>query len=154
MKKTITFVIAILLCLCIGYLSSLFQTDALIDWYPQLNQSPITPPAIVFPIVWTILYVLMGISLGLILVSNHQKKSIATYLFLIQLYLNFMWSFFFFYMQSPGWGLINILLLDVFLIFYLTTSYKISKTAVWLCIPYLIWLLLATHLNWWIWEFN
>lgn len=154
MRKIITIVISITICLFIGVTASYLQNDSIDSWYPLLEKSPLSPPNIVFPIVWTILYILMGISIGLILIKNHPKRIPLVLVFAIQLMLNFLWSFFFFYLQSPMVGFINILLLDMVTILYVFKSYSVNRASAWLCVPYLAWLALATHLNWYILEFN
>lgn len=154
MKKSITIFTSIVACLLTGFIASFLQNDSITSWYPLLEHSPLTPPTVFFPIVWSILYILMGISIGLILNSKHSKKVVILIIFAIQLTLNFLWSFVFFYMQNPLGGFINILLLDMFVIIYVLKGYSINKASAWLCVPYLIWLALATHLNWYIWQFN
>ena len=112
-KNILTIFISIIICVGIGLASQQLQTEALNNWYPFLAKSQITPPDYVFPIVWGILYILMGISIGLILLTQEIKKSSCLLLFLLQLGLNFAWSFFFFYLENPAYGTVIILLLDV-----------------------------------------
>ncbi|SHF69078.1 TspO/MBR family protein [Dysgonomonas macrotermitis] len=147
MKKILNIVLPVLACFIVGFTASNFQTEAIANWYPALNKSPLTPPNIAFPIAWSILYLLMGISIGLVLNSrNWRKRSLIT-LFIIQLVFNFTWSISFFYFQNPLLGLINILLLDVLVLYYIIRAYKLVKASAWLFIPYLIWILFATYLN-------
>ena len=70
MRKFLCYAIPIALCFAIGLLGSLLQSSALVEWYPYLVKSPLTPPAIAFPIAWTALYVLVGASLGAMLVKG------------------------------------------------------------------------------------
>lgn len=154
MKRSIVITISIVICLFIGVTASYLQSDSITSWYPLLETSPLSPPNVVFPIVWTILYILMGISIGLVINSGHPKRTLALLIFIMQLMLNFLWSVAFFFMQNPFVGLIDILLLDIFVIAYVLISHSISRVSAWLCVPYLIWLALATHLNWYVWEFN
>ena len=101
----------------------------------------------VFPIAWSILYLCMGISIGLILLTNSRRKSTLIGLFVVQLVLNFLWSFLFFYMRNPFWGLIDIILLDILLIIYAVKSYPVKKWSSILFMPYILWVLFATYLN-------
>ena len=109
MKKRLQYIWPVAICLVTGFSASLFQKTALADWYPTLEKSVLTPPALVFPVVWTILYVLMVIALGRIQGKNLQR---AIGLWWIQLAFNFSWSIVFFYLTSHWWGLLVILLLD------------------------------------------
>lgn len=147
----------VLLCLAVGFLSSMYQTDALIEWYPYLAKSALSPSPIVFPIVWGILYILMGISAAFVFspkLPNTREKRRTIRLFWIQLALNFMWSILFFYFMSPGWALIDIFFLDLVVVLYLMTAFKVHKWAAYLYIPYILWLTLATYLNIFIVMFN
>ena len=154
MKRSLSIIASIVICLFVGLIASYLQNASIASWYPILEKSPLTPPSLVFPIVWSILYVLMGISIGLILIGNHPKRTPIVLIFAIQLMLNFLWSFTFFYLQSPLAGLIDILLLDIVVIVYVFKSFSVNRASAWLCVPYLAWLALATHLNWYAWQFN
>lgn len=111
--------------------------------YNSLVQPPLSPPSIVFPIVWTILYVLMGISYYLL--KNPSKKEKIIYF--IQLGVNALWSVFFFIGKFYLFSFIWIVLLDVLVIFMIGIFYQNSKISGYLQIPYLIWILFATYLN-------
>ncbi len=154
MKKILTFAIPIILCFVIAFIAGRFQSESLEYWYPLLNKSVLTPPNIVFPIAWSILYLCMGISAGFILRTNSPKKQVLLILFVIQLCLNFFWSIFFFYLQNPTAGLIDILLLDLIVLFYILTGWRTSKIAVLLFIPYFLWLCFASYLNIYILIYN
>ena len=111
--------------------------------YNSLVQPPLSPPSIVFPIVWTILYVLMGISYYLL--KNPSKKEKIIYF--VQLGVNALWSVFFFIGKFYLFSFIWIVLLDVLVIFMIGIFYQNSKISGYLQIPYLIWILFATYLN-------
>ena len=111
--------------------------------YNSLVQPPLSPPSIVFPIVWTILYVLMGISYYLL--KNPSKKEKIIYF--VQLGVNALWSLFFFIGKFYLFSFIWIILLDVLVIFMIGIFYQNSKISGYLQIPYLIWILFATYLN-------
>ena len=144
MKKFIAYPIAIAVCLAVGYLSSLLQVEALRDWYPTLVKSPATPPAVVFPIAWSVLYLLIGISAGTMLVKGDMS---VLRLWLLQLLLNFLWSVCFFALRSPLMGLLVILALDVAVFAYIVYAANRRAAAAWLFVPYMLWLIFATYLN-------
>ncbi|MCC8089314.1 MAG: tryptophan-rich sensory protein [Rikenellaceae bacterium] len=147
MKKIIYILIAVLVCFSAGYAASLFQEDSLREWYPYLNKPSILPPNFVFPIAWSIIYILMGISAGLIMDSSDSRRKNILLIFAVQFVLNFSWSLMFFYFRSPVAGLIDIFLLDMFVIYYIFKSYPVNKISSYLFIPYFLWLLFATYLN-------
>ena len=147
MKKILAFAVPILVCLLLGYLAGLIQADSIREWYPTLRKPPLTPPNIVFPIAWGILYLCMGISAGLIYLSSAPQRDFLIRLFCVQLFSNFIWSYLFFYLRNPLLGMIDILTLDIFVIYYLIKSYPVSKTASVLLAPYALWVLFATYLN-------
>ena len=117
-----------------------------------MQKPAITPPAIVFPVVWTILYVLMGLSLSLLI--DRQPARWLVVVWGVQLFCNFLWTILFFTCRSPLAGLVDILLLDVLVFVYLFKSYAVSRAASWLFVPYALWLLLATYLNAYIFFYN
>ena len=154
MRKALNIIVPILICFLVGMTASYFQADAIQTWYPTLNKPSLTPPNIAFPIAWSIIYLLMGTSIGLILNSNIINKRKISLLFILQLLFNFSWSFSFFYLQNPLLGLINILILDILVVFYILRSYKVFKASSYLFLPYLIWITFATYLNAYIWIAN
>ncbi|MDD4983251.1 MAG: tryptophan-rich sensory protein [Candidatus ainarchaeum sp.] len=138
---------SLILCLFAGYLGSVLNSVSINTWYPTIIKPSFTPASIIFPIVWTILYILMGISLYIILVKNsvHYKKLLM--IFSVQLVLNVLWSFFFFTLKSPLLGLIEIIILDIAVLVNMIYFYKVSKTATYLLSPYFAWIIFATILN-------
>ena len=151
MRKFLYYFIPILLCFAVGLLGSYIQGPALKEWYPYLVKSTLTPPSIVFPIAWSILYILIGLSLGT-MISRGDMGLVK--LWLIQLLLNFLWSALFFGMRSPLLGFITILLLDVVVFAYIIYALGRRSSAMWLFIPYFLWLLFATYLNGYIYMHN
>lgn len=154
MKKILSVLIPILICFFIGFIASYFQSDAISSWYPSLNKPSLTPPDYVFPIAWSILYVCMGTSIGIIINSTDSRKKVLITLFIFQLFFNFMWSILFFYFKNPLLGLIDILILDVFVFSYAINSFPVKKTSSLLFMPYMIWILFATYLNGYILYYN
>ena len=144
MKKFLAYFIPILLAFAVGALGSYIQGEALVEWYPYLVKSPATPPAIVFPIAWGLLYILIGVSAGTMLSKGDMS---VLRLWLLQLLLNFLWSVCFFALRSPFMGLLVILALDVAVFAYIVYTAGRRSAAAWLFVPYMLWLIFATYLN-------
>ncbi len=148
MKKFWPIICGIIICLAVGAISRITHITAMDVWYPFLNKAPLNPPDIVFPIVWGILYITMGISAGLLYSSEKSTgRSRMLWVFGIQLVLNYVWNLFFFYMQSPTWGLVIILVLVAMAIWYIAESWRLNRAAAWLFLPYTLWMCFATYLN-------
>lgn len=154
MKRFIYVILAIAICLFVGWLSSLLNMASIAHWYPTLVRSSLTPPDVVFPVVWGILYVLIGISAGLLYGVHDISKRLLLWLFAIQLLLNVSWNFFFFYMQSPILGFVNLLVLDVLGVAYFIGTLWIRRVSAYFFLPYLLWLVFASYLNMYIMIFN
>lgn len=147
MRTSVAIPVAVLVCFAVGLTASYFQSESLALWYPILNKSAYTPPNIVFPIVWSILYLLMGISVGLVIGSKRPGSRMVVMIFAIQLLLNFLWSILFFYMRNPLLGLIDIAILDFVVLGYILAGYRVHRAAAYLFVPYMVWLVMATYLN-------
>lgn len=147
MKRIIATTVAILVCLAVGLSASLFQSGSIATWYPTLTKSELTPPDLVFPIAWGVIYVLMGVSIGITWNKPSWQRNPLARLFVLQLLLNFLWSINFFYLRSPFAGLVNIVMLDLAVIWYVCKAYRVKKLSALLFVPYLIWLAFATYLN-------
>ena len=138
-------IISILIPNLFGFLGSLLGGGT--EGYVEIVRPGFAPPGIVFPIVWTALFILMGISSYIIYISDNANKDKALLYYLIQLVLNSMWTFFFFRMQWYLFSFIWILLILTFVILMFIEFYKINKTAAYLQIPYILWLVFAGILN-------
>ena len=114
--------------------------------YNSFEKPMVEPPSIVFPIVWTILYILMGISYG-ILESKSLVDTKVNVIYYLQLFVNALWSIIFFTFEMRFFAFIWILLLDILVIAMILNFYKKDKLAGLIQIPYLIWILFATYLN-------
>jgi len=147
MKKILVVVIPIGICFLLGWIASYFQADSVQNWYPYLNKPAINPPSTIFPVAWSILYVCMGLSIGLLINSNSNRKPFFITLFSVQLLLNFAWSFLFFVFRNPLLGAIDIVLLAIVIIYYTLKVYPVSKISAYLFIPYILWVGFATYLN-------
>ncbi len=141
--------------LLVGAVSALLTRESM-EQFARLNKPPLAPPGWLFPVVWTILYILMGISSYLVLTSGANKEAIlhALKLYTYQLLVNFLWSTFFF---NLGWYLfafVWLVLLWVLVLAMIKSFAKISKVAAILNIPYLLWITFAGYLNLAIWLLN
>lgn len=151
MKKInwLKLIFCVALCEGVGFLSGLLSGNQR-EFFNSLIKPPFSPPGILFPIVWTILYALMGVSLYFVITSKRGSytdlKSAITY-FALQLAVNFSWSVVFFRFQSLIGGLVVILLLDLLVLITMVKFKKINKLSFLLLIPYLVWILFATYLN-------
>ena len=147
-KPTKTYPIAILIPLAVGGLSALLTRESM-DIYKDIVSPPLAPPGWMFPVVWTILYILMGISSARVYLSSDNKKSREDGLlsYGISLFMNFLWSVIFFRLRFFGFAALWLL---VMLFFILRTVYyyaKVDKLASKLQIPYIIWSSFALCLN-------
>lgn len=130
----------------VGFLGAIFTAPAIPTWYQALNKPAFSPPNFVFAPVWTILYILMGISLYLIVIKKPTDEKSAKF-FYSQLFLNLLWSYLFFYARFTKTAFVEIIILAVFIFLTIKSFYKISKTAAYLLIPYFLWVLFASILN-------
>ena len=139
----------------IGSISGLANAGNITGWYATLVKPSFNPPNYLFGPVWTILYILMGISFNLILQSaKTNTRKTALIIFTFQLVLNFSWSFLFFYFKWPGIAFIDIIILWIAIVMMLLTFYRISPLAAYLQIPYFLWVSFASVLNGAIWYLN
>ena len=116
---------------------------------------PLTPPSLVFPIVWGILYALMGIGAARIsLTEPSEDRSRGLNLFVAQLIVNFFWSLIFFNAQAYGFAFFWLLLLWGLVLWMTLTFRKVDPIAAWLQVPYLLWLTFAAYLNFGVWRLN
>lgn len=124
--------------------------------YSQLMiKPPVSPPAWVFPVVWTLLYALMGIGAARVsLTPESRDRSRALNIFVAQLIVNFFWSLIFFNAGAYGFALIWLLLLWVLILWMIFAFRKVDRGAALLQIPYLLWVTLAAYLNYGVWKLN
>lgn len=156
MSNIVKGIIAIAIPLLIGATSGFFTVTGVDSWYQTINKPSWNPPNWIFGPVWTTLYVMMGIALFLVWkedISTELKK-IAIAFFIVQLILNFFWSFIFFNQQQPGWALVEIVIMWFFILLTIFAFAQVNKTAAWLLVPYISWVSFATILNYTIWQLN
>jgi tryptophan-rich sensory protein len=138
-----------------GTLSGLANVNSINSWYSTLNKPSFNPPNYLFGPVWTVLYILMGISLYLVVqTTKSDLRTTALMIFSIQLLLNFSWSFAFFYFQSPILALVIIITMLAGIVLMILYFYRLSHAAAYLQIPYLLWVSFATVLNGAVWMLN
>ncbi|NDV41702.1 TspO/MBR family protein [Flagellimonas sediminis] len=157
MKKRILYItISVAVCLLIGFLSSIATQSSVNDWYVTLNKPGFTPPNSLFAPVWTVLYILMGVSAGIVWSKgyHHIWVKTALYHFVFQLLFNALWSIVFFGLKNPLLGLVVILILLTLIMLTIRWFRVISKPAALLLVPYLLWVAFASALNYKIWELN
>ena len=153
-KKSL-FIVCIAIPLIVGVLAGLITRNS-IEVFAVVEKPPLAPPAWVFPVVWTILYILMGISSYIILTSNtsFDMRNKVIKLYAYQLVVNFLWPTFFFNYQWYLFSFLWLLLLWALVFLMIKSFYEISKLAAYLNAPYLIWLSFAGYLNAGIWLLN
>ncbi|MBQ9167207.1 MAG: tryptophan-rich sensory protein [Oscillospiraceae bacterium] len=150
-----TYAFWILLAEAVGGLSGWITREGNRIFSETAVQPPLSPPAIVFPIVWGILYALMGISAARISMEpQSSERSRGLNLFIAQLVVNFFWSLIFFNAQAYGFAFFWLLLLWALVLWMIVTFSKVDRIAAWLQIPYLIWLTFAAYLNFGVWLLN
>ncbi len=115
--------------------------------YKNLNRPPISPPSWIFPVVWTILYILMGISSYIIYESNSNIKNKALTVYITQLAVNFIWPILFFNLEMFLFSFIWLILLLGLVLYMTLLFYQIKPLAAYLQIPYILWLIFAGYLN-------
>ena len=140
------FILNLLISLGVGGVAALLTKENM-NVFETLVKPPLTPPQIVFPIVWTILYVLMGISAYIVYESRCPLKRDALLLYGIQLVLNFAWSLVFFNLKNYLLAFIVLVVLWLAIIWMIYKFFKISPLAAKLQIPYLVWVTFAAYLN-------
>lgn len=158
MRKILAKDVAVLLgifalIVCVQFLGSFFAIEGVYCWYRSLQTAPWNPPNYVFGPIWSILYILMAISVWLIYLSKGSKGLCYT-LFGVGLFFNLVWTLCFFSWQNVLLALIDIAILDVIVFLTIIAFYRVSSIAAYLLIPYLLWIFYATSLNIYIYVFN
>lgn len=154
-KKWKPYLIGIALTEAVGGLSGWLTRKGNQIYQETVVQPPLSPPPILFPIVWGILYALMGISAAKIWQQPASPaRSRGLNLYIAQLILNFFWSLIFFNAQAYGLALLWLVILWILVAAMILTFRKTNSLAAWLQIPYLIWLTFAAYLNFGVWQLN
>lgn len=147
-SRSLQLLFSFILCYAAGGIGQLFTYKEISTWYPTLQKAPFNPPGWVFGPVWTILYAFVAISLFLIL---EKRKSIfrkwGLIFFFTQLILNTLWTLIFFGAHATAFAFIDLLLMILATILTMFIVWKISRGAVYLLVPYLLWISFASILN-------
>ncbi len=151
-KNTSALIISILIPIAVGSLSALFSGRT--SLYSQINKPPLSPPGYIFPIVWFILYFLMGISSYIIYESNSLQKEYALKTYALQLFFNFWWSIIFFRFSLYLFAFLWLLVMIALIALMIYKFYQINRLSSYLQIPYLLWCLFAAYLNFMIYRLN
>lgn len=155
-KKSVRpYVLWILLCEAVGGLSAFLSRKGMEIYKQSAMKPPLTPPPLVFGIVWTILYALMGISaahVSLTTPSFHRNTGLN--LFVTQLIFNFFWSLIFFQEGAYGFALVWLIVLWILVFSMMFYFSQVDHIAVFLQVPYLLWLSFAAYLNYGVWKLN
>lgn len=154
-KRTKTYAISIALAEAVGALSGFLSRNGMEAYSHSIRQPPLSPPMLLFPIVWSILYALMGISSARIYLAAPSKaRSQGLNIYIAQLVVNFFWSLIFFNAQSFGFALLWLLILWALVLWMILVFWKTDPLAAKLQIPYLLWLTFAAYLNAAVWYLN
>ncbi len=148
MKRILPYILSVALALAVGGLSALLGGGSSI--YEQINRPLLSPPGWLFPVVWTVLYVLMGISAALVYEKRLEDPEAARrglFYYGVSLLLNFAFSPIFFHLQAFLLAFFVVIALFIFVLLTVENYKKVSKTAAYLQIPYLIWLGFAAYLS-------
>ncbi len=148
--------VSILISEGVGFLSSILSSGNMQQIFETLKQPSFAPPAWLFAPVWIILYALMGLAAYRIWKLGTDRKDVkkALYLYVIQLFLNFLWPIIFFRFGLIGLALLEIVILLLFIVLTTKSFLKLDKIAGYLMIPYVLWVMFATILNYSIWILN
>ena len=139
----------------VGLVAGLLSREGMKIYEMTARQPPLSPPAWVFPVVWGILYALMGVGAGLVSIRGEGALRNRSLNWMVaQLAVNFFWPLLFFNAQVFGFSLLWLILLWVLVLCMLLSFRKISPLAGWLQIPYLLWLTFAAYLNAGVWYLN
>lgn len=144
--KLKSLIINLLIPLSVGSLAGFLTMDSM-EVYKNLNQPSFAPPSLLFSIVWTALYILMGISSYMVYESNSARKSKALKVYALQLMLNFIWPLIFFNAQLYLFSFIWLIFIWCLVLWMIILFCKINQLSGYLQIPYLLWLTFAAYLN-------
>ena len=154
-SKWKTYVLWVLFAEAVGALSGWLTREGTKIYNAVIVQPPLSPPSIVFPIVWGILFALMGIGTARVaLAPASGARSRNLLIFLVQLAFNFFWSIIFFNFQAFGFAFIWLMLLWLLILWMILSFRKVDPLAAWLQLPYLFWVTFAAYLNFGVWLLN
>ena len=153
LKKLLPYLISVSIALGIGGLSAFLTKDSM-PIYSAINRPKLSPPPELFPIVWSILFVLMGIAAALVWCSTGKQLDTALIFYGAQLVFNFCWSLIFFNFREYFAAFIWLIVLLVLIAVTMLKFFRINKLAGWLLVPYFSWVCFAGYLNFMVWRLN
>ena len=154
-KNWKTYALFVGITLFIGALSALFSRNGMEGFQQNVTQPLLSPPMILFPVVWTVLYILMGVGAARVYLEGAKVgKNRCLNLYVVQLVFNFFWSLIFFNARAYGFAFLWLLILLFFVIWMTFCFWTTAKLSGILQIPYILWLLFAAYLNFAIWQLN
>ena len=154
-KRILTYLFWILSAEGVGALAAWLSMDGMERYKTQVLKPALSPPPVVFPIVWSLLYGLMGIGMARVVLSaRSEERSDAMQVYLLQLAVNFTWTMFFFRLGSYGGGLIVLVLLLALIVWMILRFRRVDRPAALLQIPYVLWVAFAAWLNYGVWRLN
>lgn len=150
-----SYIMWVVMLVLIGSILGALTRIEINNWYSVLNRSSFTPPNYVFPIIWTVLYIMIA-TCGWIIwrQPSFPKLRLIKILYVIQLILNWSWAPLFFRYHLTGVSLECVLVMDITVALIIYFSYTRIRSVSLLMMPYLIWILFATYLNFYIWQYN
>ena len=149
------YVVWIIFTETVGGLSGWLTRKGVGFYRTTIIKPPLSPPGIVFPIVWSILFALMGVGAARIYISPASRdRSRALGIFLLQLAFNFFWSIIFFNLRSFGLALLWLVVLWLLILWMIQAFHKTDSLSAYLQIPYILWVTFAAYLNFGVWRLN
>lgn len=145
-------IVCLAIPLAVGGLSALLTRSGM-ESFETINKPPLSPPGWLFPVVWTILFVLMGLASYLVAVSGKPSRTALT-VYGVQLFFNFLWSILFFNLSQYLFAFVWLVILWILILITTVLFYRISKSAGYLMLPYLLWVAFAGYLNFAIYLLN
>ena len=136
-----------------GGLAAFLTMDSM-QMYSSVNKPPLSPPSVLFPIVWSILYTLMAVSAYIVSESGCKNKNSSLVLYYVQLIVNFLWPIVFFNLEAFLFAFIWLILLVILVLYMIISFYRCKPISAYLQIPYLIWLIFAAYLNFGVYLLN
>lgn len=149
-------IIVLIPTVIVAVAGSMITQPAVESWYQHINKPDFVPPNEVFPVVWTVLYLMMTIAAFIVYRSKAPQYLIqpALFMYFVQLGFNLLWSYLFFYKGQFGYAFIEIVILWLMIFYTIVRFGKVSKTAAWMLVPYLLWVGFATYLTYSIYKMN
>ncbi len=152
-RTVLSCIVWVIICLVLSGLAGWITGENIHTWYDHLNKPSFNPPSAVFGPVWTVLYIMIGISGGL-LWAKRNEAVIAFMFYIAQLFFNIIWSFIFFGYHEIHWAFVDIIVLLVFIFLTIIFSLRKSLLAALLLVPYFAWVIFAAILNYNFWQLN